>query len=82
LNGTDSLTLLAFTSLVTLINEVIPNIEDNEILDNLIKVTRAWLKESQASSFMDYKLVGSLTKSIVNKGMVLNGVEVTETDDE
>jgi hypothetical protein len=82
LDSANSMTLLTFTSLVNLINEVIPKIEDNEILDNLIKVTRAWLNEPQVSSFMDYKLAGSLTKSIVNKGMVLNGVDVADTDEE
>ncbi|ABN66642.2 bHLH DNA-binding protein that promotes hyphal development [Scheffersomyces stipitis CBS 6054] len=80
LSSDTNLTMLSFSSLITLINEVIPGpFEDNDILDNSIRIVRSWLNEAK---FLDHKLRSKLNEIIVNKAMVLNGIEGNESEDE
>ncbi|KAK6458349.1 bHLH DNA-binding protein that promotes hyphal development [Scheffersomyces xylosifermentans] len=76
----DKLTLLSFASLLTLINEVIPGqLDESEVLDSSIKVLRAWLNDAK---FLDFKLRSNLSELIVNKAMIINGIETNETDED
>ncbi|ODV78884.1 uncharacterized protein CANTADRAFT_51014 [Suhomyces tanzawaensis NRRL Y-17324] len=81
LSTPSSLSLLSFTSAVRLINGLIPGVEDNKNLDNLVKVTREWLNESQQSRTVDFDVRSDLSKLIVQKGMVLHGIETEHEDD-
>lgn len=76
-----TLTLLSFTSLINLL-EIIPKIDDNKILDNMIIILRQWLNSSNLNNFMDFSTKSNLTKLVVNKGMLLNGIEINETEED
>ncbi|KAK6202565.1 uncharacterized protein RJT21DRAFT_20471 [Scheffersomyces amazonensis] len=79
-SSTHKLTCLSFSSIINLLKELIPGkIEDNEVLDNLIKVSREWLNETK---FMDFELRSDLSKFIIDKAVILNGIEANDTDDE
>ncbi|EGW30269.1 uncharacterized protein SPAPADRAFT_63117 [Spathaspora passalidarum NRRL Y-27907] len=80
-DSSSKLTLLGFTALVTLINNLKPTAdEDSEALDILVKNCREWLNDTKLTDFMEVELRSELTKIVVNKGMILNGVE-DETED-
>lgn len=81
LKESKGLSILSFTSVVRMINDIIPGIEDNEELDVLVKYSREWLNEENLKNFMEFKLRSDLGKLIVEKGMILNGVD-NVTDDE
>ena len=81
LKESKGLSILSFTSVVRMINDIIPGIEDNEELDGLVKYSREWLNEENLKNFMEFKLRSDLGKLIVEKGMILNGVD-NVTDDE
>ncbi|KAK6881786.1 Transcription factor CPH2 [Candida tropicalis] len=83
LNDIIGVSLLTFTALVTLINELIPGkIEDNDNLDLAIKISRDWLNNEQLTKYMEEGVKSKLTKLVVNKGMIVNGLDNNESDDE
>lgn len=71
------LTLLLFTAMILMLVEVIPTLDDIEVLDDTVKLTREWVN----LGLLDSKLQLGLSKVIVAKGKVLNGVEM-DTDGE
>lgn len=78
-----TVSLLTFTALMTLINELIPGrIEDNDNLDSAIKICRDWLENPDLTRYMDENIKHELTKIVVNKGMIVNGIDVNESDEE
>ncbi|KAL6453967.1 CPH2 Transcription factor CPH2 [Candida maltosa Xu316] len=80
INEKDNFSLLTFTSLISLINELIPgNLEDNDILDLIIKNLRNWINLNGNNVF-DESLRLKLTKLIVNKSMIVNGINVNEAE--
>ncbi|RLV89165.1 Transcription factor CPH2 [Spathaspora sp. JA1] len=74
------LTLLGFTALITLIQSFkANNDEDSEVLDILVKNCSEWLKDCQ---FMDVDLKNGLIKVVVDKGMIISGIEEENEDNE
>ena len=82
-NDSKTLSLLTFTSLITLINELIPGkIEDNVNLDSAIRICRDWLENPDLTQYMDEDIKLELKKIVVTKGMIVNGIDVNESDEE
>lgn len=82
-NDSKTLSLLTFTSLITLINELIPGkIEDNVNLDLAIRICRDWLENPDLTQYMDEDIKLELKKIVVTKGMIVNGIDVNESDEE
>ncbi|KAK6464902.1 bHLH DNA-binding protein that promotes hyphal development [Scheffersomyces coipomensis] len=76
----NKLTCLSFTSIISLLQSLIPGkIEDNDILDNLIKLSREWLNETK---FMEFELRSDVSKFIIDKAIILNGIESNLSDNE
>lgn len=71
------LTMLLFTAISLMVMEVVPQLNDVEILDLAVKLTREWLN----LGLLDANLQQALSKAIVRKGMILNGVDI-DTDNE
>jgi hypothetical protein len=83
LKDINGVSFLTFTALVTLINELIPGkIEDNDSLDLAIKISRDWLNNESLTKYMEDSIKAKLTKIVVNKGMIVNGIDINESDDE
>ncbi|CAN3358976.1 transcription factor Cph2p [Diutina catenulata] len=73
----EHMTLLSFTAVLNMLNNVVSPLYDVEVVDDAVKVTREWLNNAG----LDSRLSQKLGKLIVAKGMVICGVEV-ESDNE
>lgn len=77
LDSVSDLTMLLFTAVSLMVMEVVPQLNDVENLDLAVKLTREWLN----LGLLDASLQQALSKAIVRKGMILNGVDI-DTDNE
>lgn len=75
-----SLSLLSFTSLLNLVNEVIPKIDETDILDGIVKIMRVWINNKNLSTFMSFELRSDISSLIVSKGKILSGISSSEED--
>lgn len=75
------LSVLAFASIVKMINVILPGIEqvltEESIVDDLISKSRLWLEEVL---FMKFSLKSDISKILVQKGLIVNGMADNEVE--
>ncbi|CCE78341.1 Piso0_000962 [Millerozyma farinosa CBS 7064] len=83
---TEKLSLLSFTALFKLLNSLVEPKKDigsfeTKTLDRLVRLCREWTK-SYAKSLLEENQIEMISNTLVQKGMILNGVEDDDYEDE
>ena len=79
---TSSIDLLAFTSLIKMVNEVVPGVSsENVYIANIVVLLRKWLRED-GGALLNSDLNEKLTRLLVCKGKIINGIEVDEDEED
>ncbi|EDK46473.1 hypothetical protein LELG_04654 [Lodderomyces elongisporus NRRL YB-4239] len=79
---TSSIDLLAFTSLIKMVNEVVPGVSsENVYIANIVVLLRKWLRED-GGALLSSDLNEKLTRLLVCKGKIINGIEVDEDEED
>lgn len=81
-----SLSLMAFTALLKVVSNVVdidvePTDKGSNVLEQLVRIIRLWVNDDN-KKFLDYDLRSSISELIISKGMLLNGVDNDESDEE
>lgn len=85
-SGRVRLSLLSFTALLKVIIELVNNEVDlydqlnSDVLNQLTRVARLWVNDDKV--FLNYTLRGNLSDLIVSKGMILNGIETIDEEND
>lgn len=82
------LSMLSFTAVLRVIDELSSNVVENRdeenataVLDQLVRVARFWINDRASNLALPQELCANLSDWIVEKGIVLNGMELRDEEE-